>query len=285
MKRIALSVITIVCALAGFAMESNGSEMAYSAAASTDTTVMTLEQIIAQESRSQYDNDYARSMSSVWGKNTFLNLIYNAPHKMKSDEFPSTTGVFSREYKPKWGVGLEWGHTYNFHSRPLGSVLFIGLDYTWMDLNFNKYDYDALADFKDYTPGVEVHNLPWHNEKMTLSYGMSIGPSLTFYPFTSIRNSGVNKFRLQVYFHVGYCAEGALIKNVNFEGSDSKNGYAFGHGLFMGYGANLSWDFIGVGLELRNANNMKFKATDKDYDTGKMKMKEETTRLYLQFRF
>ena len=34
-------------------MESNGSEMAYSAAASNDTTVMTLEQIIAQESRSQ----------------------------------------------------------------------------------------------------------------------------------------------------------------------------------------------------------------------------------------
>ena len=160
MKRIVLSVITIACVLAGYAVETNGSEMAYDATASADTTVMTLEQIIAQESKSKHDYDYAKSLNSVWGKNTFLNLIYNAPHKMKSDEFPSTAGVFSREYKPKWGVGLEWGHTFNFHRKPIGSVLFIGLDYTWMDLNFNKFDGEDIPDF---SYGVEVHNMPWHN--------------------------------------------------------------------------------------------------------------------------
>ena len=272
MKRIVLSVITIVCVLAGYAMESN----------SADTTVMTLEQIIAQESKSKHDNDYARSLNSTWGKNTFLNLIYNSSHKMKSDEFPSTTGVFSREYEPKLGLGLEWGHTYNFHRKPIGSVLFIGLDYTWMDLNFNKFE---AVEIPDFTHGIEVHNLPWHNEKMTLSYGMSIGPSLTFYPFNPIHQSGSNKIRLQVYFHVGYCAEGALIKDAIPEDSKIKDGYAFGHGLFMGYGANLSWDFFGVGVELRKADDMKFKALDSDYDTGTMKVTEETTRLYVQFRF
>ena len=272
MKRLLLSVITIACVLSGYAVESN----------SADTTLMTLEQIIAQESKSKHDNDYAKSLNSVWGKNTYLNLIYNSPHKMKSDEFPSTTGLFSREYKPKWGVGLEWGHTYNFHRNPIGSVLFIGLDYTWMDLNFNKFNAEKIEDF---TYGVEVHNMPWQNEKMTLSYGMSLGPSLTFYPFTSLRNSGSNKIRLQLYFHVGYSAHGALIKKAIHDGDKLKDGYAFGHGLFLGYGANLSWDFFGVGVEMRNDDNIKFKVTDKDYDTGTLKMKEQTTRLYVQFRF
>lgn len=282
MKRIVLSVITIACVLAGYAVETNGSEMAYDATASADTTVMTLEQIIAQESKSKHDYDYAKSLNSVWGKNTFLNLIYNAPHKMKSDEFPSTAGVFSREYKPKWGVGLEWGHTFNFHRKPIGSVLFIGLDYTWMDLNFNKFDGEDIPDF---SYGVEVHNMPWHNEKMTLSYGMSVGPSLTFYPFTPVQNSGSSKIRLQLYFHVGYGAHGAIIKNAILDGDKRKNGYAYGHGLYLAYGANLSWDFFGVGVEMRKDDNIKFKVTDKDYDTGKLKMKEETTRLYVQFRF
>ena len=114
---------------------------------------------------------------------------------------------------------------------------------------------------------------------------MSIGPSLTFYPFNPIHKSGSNKIRLQVYFHVGYSAEAALIKDAIPEESKLKDGYAFGHGLFMGYGANLSWDFFGLGVELRKADDMKFKALDSDYDTGKMKVTEETTRLYVQFRF
>jgi hypothetical protein len=40
-----------------------------------------------------------------------------------------------------------------------------------------------------------------------------------------------------------------------------------------------------VGYEIRNDNKLKFKATDDNYKTGTLEMKEETSRVYLQFRF
>ena len=284
MKKFFFTLITSDCAMTAFAMEGNGN----SNLASGDTTgVMTLEQIIAQESRSKYVNDYTESLRSVWGKNTFLNLIYNTSHKMSSDEFPtfSGEGVFHNQLEPKWGVGLEWGHTFNFHSKPIGSVLFIGLDYTWLDMKFNMFEKGvAPEDFVYHHDG--VYYMPWHNEMMTLGYGMTLGPSLTFYPFTPLHKSGANKVRLQLYYHVGYGIEGALIKDAIVKGNEeTKNGFAYGHGLYTSFGFNLSWDFIGIGYEIRNDNKIKYKVTDKAYDTGKMTVKEETNRLYLQFRF
>ena len=279
MKKIFLSLFAAACAMTAFAMEGT--------TASGDTTgVMTLEQIIAQESKSKYVNDYTESLRSVWGKNTFLNLIYNTSHKMSSEEFPATAGMFYHEYEPKWGVGLKWGHTFNFHKKPIGSVLFIGLDYVWMDLKFNMFEaLDPTAIPVQYDPGVDVYNMPWHNEKMMLGYGMTLGPSLTFYPFTPLHKSGANKVRLQLYYHFGYGIEGALIKKAIEDGGKIKDGYAYGHGMYTSFGFNLSWDFVGIGYEIRNDNKLKFKATDKNYDTGKMTVKEKTGRLYLQLRF
>lgn len=280
----------MACSVAAFATEGANSALTTSTATIGDTTgVMTLEQIIAQESRSKYVNDYNESLRNVWGKNTFLNIMYNTSHKMSSVEFPSTTGPFEHQYEPKWGVGLEWGHTFNFHRKPIGSVLFIGLDYTWMDLKFNKFDEEnapAAYDLSAEEVG-GVHNMPWHKEKMFLGYGMTLGPSLTFYPFTPTHNTAASKVRLQLYFHVGYGIEGALIKNAitEIKSEEPKNGYAFGHGLYTSYGASLSWNFIGVGFEIRKDDKLKFKVTDDSYDTGTLKMKEETSRLYLQFRF
>jgi opacity protein-like surface antigen len=285
MKKILFSVIAAVCCFAGQATEGIGQYYgtAPQTASKDSTSVMSLDQIIAQESKSKLDKEYDQSLFSTWGKNTYLNLIYNTNHKMSSEEFPSTTGAFSREYEPKFGVGLEWGHTFNFHKRPVGSVVFFGLDFTWMDLDFNKFEASTVP--VEYTLGEGVHNMPWHNEKMTIGYGMNLGPSLTFYPFTPLRSKGANKVRLQFYFHVGYCAQAAIIKDGIRNGKETKNGFGIGHGLYTSYGANLSWDFIGVGYEFRNDNKLKYKVTDSTYDTGTLEMKEKTGRLYLQFRF
>lgn len=269
MKKLLLAVLTVTCAFGAFAVESAD-------------TLTTLNQIIAMETKSKSHYDQNSSLNAIWGKTTFLNISYNKT-KFSSKEFPSTTSRFEMEYDNDLGVGLQWGHTFNLHKKPIGSVMFFGLDFTWMDLNFNKYK--ALSAVpQEWVEGEQVHNLPWHHERMTLGYGMSLGPSLTFYPFTSLNKSGSSKIRLHVYFHVGYGAEGAMIKNVTL-GDETKNKYAYGHGLFLGYGASLSWDFIGVGYEFRNDDSLKFKAVDSEFDTGSMKAKEKTSRLYLQFRF
>ena len=269
MKKILYSFFAITCALTGYASELG------------DTTVLSLNDIIAIETQSKADYDNLNHQRNIWSHDTYLNISLNKT-KFSSDEFPTTTGMFTNEYNNNIGVGLQWGHTYGFHKKPIGSVLFIGLDFTWMDLNYNKYKKDSIP--SRYSEGERAKNLPWHNEKMTLGYGMSIGPSFTFYPFTPLKSKEANKIRIHLYFHLGYGAEGALIKGGNKDKSISDE-WAWAHGLHTAFGGSLSWDHIGVGYEFRNDNSLKFKAVDSEFDTNTMKAKEKTGRFYLQFRF
>ncbi len=271
MKKIFISLFALLGVLSATATEAN------------DTTAMTtLSDIIAMESQSQINNDNSSRLRSLWGKNTYLNISYNTT-KLSSKEFPSQKGKFENEFKNKFGVGLQWGQTYNFHKKPLGKVLFLGLDYTWMDLNFNQYDADSVP--KQYEMGDGQLSMPWHQKKITLNYGMSVGPSLTLYPFIPTQNARAEKVRLQFYFHVGYSVGGAFIKDVMDKSGDKKNRIAWGHGLYTSYGANLTWNFIGLGYEWRNDNSINYKCVNKEFGTGKMKAKEKTSRVYLQFRF
>lgn len=269
MKKLFFSLFTFACVLTGNAMESG------------DTTrVTTLNDIIAQESKSKTDVKYDQHLRNVWSKNTFFNISYNKT-KLSSKEFPTalTDNGFAAEYKCDWGVGIQWGQTFNFHKKALGNVVFIGLDYTWMDVNFNQYK--ASAEPAEYVKGLSSTGLmPWHNKKMTIDYGMSVGPSLTFYPFTPLHKNASDNIRLQGYFHVGYKAAGFMIKD-----NDKKNQFAWGHGLYTAFGGNLTFNAIGIGIDIRNDNNINVKHAKKDFGDKKMKFKEKTTRLYIQFRF
>lgn len=272
MKKIIISLFALFGVLSATATEANDT-----------TTMTTLSDIIAMESQSTINNDNTSRLRSLWSKNTYFNISYNTT-KLSSKEFPSQKGAFEKEYKNTLGVGLQWGQTFNFHKKPLGNVVFIGLDYTWMDLNFNQYDAtDTVPSL--YERGDQVLYMPWHNKKMSLDYGMSVGPSLTFYPFVPTHNAGAEKVRLQFYFHVGYSVGGTIIKDVVDKNGDKKSKVAWGHGLFTSYGANLTWNFIGLGYEWRNDNSLNYKNVNKEFDTGKMKLKEKTSRVYLQFRF
>ena len=197
-----------------------------------------------------------------------------------SDEFPIGGGQGRHnEFENDLGVGLQWGQTFNFHKKALGNFLFLGLDYTWMDVNFNQYK------LSDATPGYgtgtfETPTMPWHNKKMSIDYGMSVGPSLTLYPFTPLHKSAADNIRLQAYFHIGYKAEAFIIQEVK-----DKTEYAWGHGLFTALGGNLTFNRIGFGMEMRNDNSINVKHVDKEYGSEKMKFKEKITRFYIQFRF
>ncbi len=254
-----------------------------SATESNDTTMTTLSDIIAMESQSKYNNDNATRLKGIWSKTKYFNISYNTT-KMSSEDFPMPgfRGV-NLEFKNKLGVGLQWGRTFNFHKRPLGDIVYIGLDYTWMDLNFNQYNYDTISIDNIFNP--EEHYLPWNHKKMTLDYGMSIGPSLTFYPFTPIHSDITDKIRFNFYFHVGYCASGTLIKDVHGSDGKTKEQFAWGHGLYTSYGGSLTWNSIGIGYEWRDDSKLTYKAAKKDFDSGDMKIKQKITRVYLQFRF
>lgn len=271
MKKLLFSIFAITCALTGFATEQGD----------TTETVMSLNDIIAAETQSKTDYDNINRLRDIWDHDTYLNISLNKT-KFSSDEFPSTQGKFHNEFKNDFGLGVKMGHTYKLHKKPIGSVLFFGIDYNWIDLNFNQYKADSVPSL--YDEGEQVTNMPWHNKKMTLQYGMSAGPSLTLYPFATLHNKGADKIRLHLYFHVGYAAAGALVKDVR-DGTVISDEWAWAHGLNTAFGTSLTWDHIGIGFELRNDGNMKYKAVHKVVDTGKMKVKEKTTRIYLQFRW
>ena len=231
--------------------------------------------------------DSIRRLKEIWGKRTFFNISYNST-EMSSMEFPSGAEPFYGKYKKDFGVGIQMGQTFNFHKNPLGSVLFIGLDYTWIDLNFNSYKDSPRP---DEFPTVEEHMamknplpLPWHQSKMQFDYGMSLGPALTFYPLISLHKEAAQKLRLHLYFHVGYCVAGTLIDMKDYK-KDTTKDFVFGHGLFTSFGASLTWNFVGIGFDVRNDGSVNYKPTHKVYDTGKMKVKQKSPRVYLQFRF
>lgn len=226
--------------------------------------------------------DSVRRLNAIWGRNTFFNISYNST-EFSSNEFPSGTGAFSNKFNKDFGLGIQMGQTFNFHKQPLGSVLFIGLDYTWIDLNFNNYK-DAPVPEEYSMTEKNPYPLPWHQSKMQFDYGMSLGPALTLYPLTSLHKEAAEKLRLHLFFHVGYCVSGALIDMGEYK-KDTTKEFVFGHGLFTSFGASLTWDFVGIGFDIRNDGSVKYMPTHKTYDTGKMKAKQKSPRIYLQFRF
>lgn len=271
MKNLLFSLFTLACVLTTYAME-NG-----------DTTrVTTLNDIIAQETKNKTNVTYERHLRNIWGKTGFFNISYDKT-TLSSDELPIGGAlVGSNEFKNKFGIGIQWGKTFNFHKKALGDVLFLGLDGTWMDLNFNQYDKaDKITPGFDDAASYVIKSMPWHNKKMTLDYGMSIGPSITLYPFTPLKSNTADCIRFNGYFHLGYKGEVFIIKDV----VDNEQKAAWGHGLFTALGGSLTFNSIGLGVEMRNDNiNVKHVDT-KEYGDQKIKFKEKTTRIYLQFRF
>ena len=129
MKKLLFSLFTLACVLTGNAMESG------------DTVrVTTLNDIIAQESKNSTDVAYDQHLRKIWGKTNYFNISYDKT-TLSSDELPlggATLG--SNEFKNKFGMGIQWGKTFKLHKKPLGNLLFFGIDFTWMDVNFNQYD-------------------------------------------------------------------------------------------------------------------------------------------------
>lgn len=271
MKKLLFSLFTLACVLTGNAMESG------------DTVrVTTLNDIIAQESKNSTDVAYDQHLRKIWGKTNYFNISYDKT-TLSSDELPlggATLG--SNEFKNKFGMGIQWGKTFKLHKKPLGNLLFFGIDFTWMDVNFNQYDKaDKITPGYSDDTSFAIKTMPWHNKKTTLDYGISVGPSFTLYPFTPLHSNATDNIRFHGYFHLGYKGEAFFIKEVG-DGTQ----HAWGHGLFTAFGASLTFNAIGLGVEMRNDNNINVKHVDKkEFGDQKMKFKEKITRIYLQFRF
>lgn len=245
--------------------------------------IPSLEDIIESESNLSSKLEIESRYKSIWGKTTYLNLCLSST-KFSSSDFPTDGGSYMREFKNKMGFGIEAGNTYNFHKKPIGTVLFIGIDYTPLDLNFNMFDEEEAL--PNYSQTKEVpFCLPWHNKKITIDYGMALGPSLTFYPFTAINNRITNNIRLQFYYHLGYHVGLGNINNVVGKNKKENTEMVWGIGLSNTFGLNLTWNIIGIGYEQRQFKDYTYRSLTSDFDSGAVKCEQTNSRVYIQFRF
>lgn len=132
--------------------------------------------------------------------------------------------------KPEFGATLNRGRTYFFHKKPIAKFLNIGIDATWIDLNYAMY--------KPFTE-TTLHQA---------EIGVQVGPSITLTPAK----------RLQLHLYGRFAPTFAL----RYDGDVVGGNYA---SMFVA-GGNLSFGFFGIGAEYRKSNNM----TYKEFGGGKL---------------
>ncbi len=182
------------------------------------------------------------------------------------------------------GASLSWGRTYHLHRKPLLGMIRIGLDWTWLDANWAKYDlsyggWNGGWDGDRYDPDRYPNNgYPYEDDWGRLDahkadLGMAVGPSVTVSP--------IGDLKINVYGRiVPSCALTVFDGDVNAR-----------YATYFSAGGAVSWKVISMGVEgrwgkIKNA----FSDDEDDYDWGyhgnrDLKTRAGAMRLYLSFRF
>lgn len=210
-----------------------------------------------------------------------------------------------------WGVSFQYGRSYRLHKLPISNILQFCIDFTGIDLNVNHFKSvgdKPLYDSRQIVIKDDGYNYytPWNMEKYDFNYGMSVGPSLTLAPFTSVSQKELHYLKFQLYYHIGYHVSFLYMPNDKEADMNDAKQYDdagedneefkykqemadnfkmdWGHGLINSFGLNVSWKFIGIGYEYRTAS-VKYKAINTgQYGDDKYEFSNSTSRVYLQLR-
>lgn len=167
------------------------------------------------------------------------------------------------------GASLSWGRTYYLHRKPLPGTVRIGLDWTWLDAIWTKYD---LSYGGWNAPGPVYPYEDDRDDAHMVDLGMAVGPSVTVNP--------IGELKICVYGRIApSCA-------LTIYDEETTARYA----TYFSAGGAVSWNAISVGIEgrwgkIRNA----FPGEDDDrpgpHGTRDLKTRAGAMRLYLGFRF
>lgn len=179
-------------------------------------------------------------------RSTYINLGY-AESKLTQDDFPQLTC--------DWGAFFGAGKTFYLHKTPVLGMIKFGIDATWFDLTYARYQVPDK----------------W-GEKETFHHGeasIHVGPSVTITPVRGLNVIGY--FRYAPTFS-------AMYANDEFNCCYATR--------FVG-GASVSYRFFGVGIESRfgGCKYNPFSYNGKDDDVEKIKTSLTGYRVYITFRF
>ncbi len=288
-------------------------------AAEDTTQVNTINDIVVMQEMVNSRNITDAHFANVWSRKSYFNPGFvSSKLSSKSPVFLNNQNSSDLSFKSKWGAQIELGHSYTLHRGAIANMVQINLDYTFIDLTVNHYEqddkvfdkFDPSQKWQDqpgkpyqtsegsYNNGDNYEYLPWGADKYDLTYGMSLGPSITIAPFTSLNIKGLHFLKLNVYYHVGYNVGLLLMdhkstthSNATGNNKDKKSkGLSFdylswGHGLSTSFGLSLSWKSIGIGWETRTANLNYKPISTGEYGDFSTKMKNTSSRIYLSIKY
>lgn len=271
--------------------------------------IVTVNDILKTQQQVTVSNTMEAHFRDVWSRKDYINIGYNSSTLSPKETIPLGMDGSSTvpNYSSNWGVSFQAGKSSRLHKRPIANMLQFYFDFSYVDLNVNHYAKDGLGGDeggKLYNTGMKKESgdyyIPWKLEKYEFNYGMSIGPSVTIAPFTSLNSKELHYIKFNIFYHLGYHA--SIVNLPSDENADANNlgegDYSYdeiekvrsnvkllwGHGLTSSFGFSVTWKFIGIGYEIRTAN-IKYKSIDTStYGDDKYKFKTSTNRVFLQFK-
>ncbi len=245
---------------------------------------------VVEEPKSEINYD---QLEKRWKRRKFWNFGYSVPTLERTD------GTFM-DWEPDFAVSVQNGRTAYFHKKPLGGMVKIGLDYSFLDITYSKLNLKHIesAEVGDNTsipsdPSVsdgfdEIvsddpsgsilsavgFNIGMHKIDETLS----VGPRIAINP--------VDHLMIGAYFHGGFTMSG-IYENENF---------SYGFGYTLSTGLCVSYKVIGFGFEYL-CGKVKYRQIDFDefdgdvaslsemFSSESFHLKHSGPRFYVSFRF
>lgn len=245
---------------------------------------------VVEEPKSEINYD---QLEKRWKRRKFWNFGYSVPTLERTD------GTIM-DWEPDLSVSIQNGRSRYFHKKPLGGMVRIGFDYSFLDITYSKLNLKHIesAEVGDNTsipsgPSVsdgfdEIvsddpsgsilsavgFNIGMHKIDETLS----VGPRIAINP--------VDHLMIGAYFHGGFTMSG-IYENENF---------SYGFGYTLSTGLCVSYRVIGFGFEYL-CGKVKYRQIDFDefdgdvaslsemFSSETFHLKHSGPRFYVSFRF
>lgn len=202
--------------------------------------------------------DEARiAQKELWSHGRYKRISYVMQNMTRSayDGMPSTT------WGPKFGIGLQIGNTYYLPHKPLAGIIKFGIDATWWDLTYERYNSATLKSsavtIPGTTDGIPDFMFPETSPEQNivlgdlgvhqLSMSLGIGPSVNIAPFAYSSNKNLRLLKAQVYGHFLMGVSAILYNNPNTDDTEI-NFAALPQGAA---GISFNWRQLGIGFEGR----------------------------------
>lgn len=220
---------------------------------------------------------------AIWGKGRFTRIGY---------AFAQTAGKGNPIEQGQYSFFATKGTSFRFPSKAIGGVLKFGIEVSWLDFQFSKYN-DATSNLT-WTSEINKDQSLWDSfyedveEElnlgcMAISAGVGVGPNVSVAPFANKSGSILQPLRASVYFQYSPTFQ-AYIKSQN---DDDELSTAFCH--MMNFGGAITYKSFSIGVEARWGSGkfkpLEFDDEDEDIESlgsSKYTRKFANTRIYIQ---